>query len=89
MAVGYMLATDAATLRRMRAGARSVCPICGRDAASRPQNAAFPFCSPQCKLVDLGRWLDGAYRVPGAPVDAEDGTDGPAGRARRGEEEDE
>jgi endogenous inhibitor of DNA gyrase (YacG/DUF329 family) len=26
--------------------------------------AAFPFCSERCKLIDLGRWLDGAYQVP-------------------------
>ena len=39
------------------------CPICRRPAAPRSQNQAFPFCSPRCKLVDLGKWLDEAYRV--------------------------
>jgi endogenous inhibitor of DNA gyrase (YacG/DUF329 family) len=34
----------------------------------RPGNASFPFCSPRCKLVDLGRWLDGGYRIPGPIV---------------------
>jgi hypothetical protein len=29
-----------------------------------------PFCSERCKLVDLGRWLNGEYRVPGAAVGA-------------------
>jgi len=24
-----------------------------------------PFCSERCKLQDLARWVDGAYRVPG------------------------
>jgi uncharacterized protein len=24
-----------------------------------------PFCSERCKLRDLARWADGAYRVPG------------------------
>jgi endogenous inhibitor of DNA gyrase (YacG/DUF329 family) len=24
-----------------------------------------PFCSVTCKLIDLGEWLDGTYRVPG------------------------
>lgn len=24
----------------------------------------FPFCSKRCRLVDLGAWLDGDYRVP-------------------------
>ena len=28
-----------------------------------------PFCSERCKLTDLGRWLQGDYRVPGPPVD--------------------
>jgi endogenous inhibitor of DNA gyrase (YacG/DUF329 family) len=28
------------------------------------QNPSFPFCSPACKVVDLGRWLDGTYRIP-------------------------
>jgi uncharacterized protein len=50
----------------------SACPICNRPAPSRPQNRAFPFCSPRCKLVDLGKWLDDKYRIPGsaAPEDA-------------------
>lgn len=28
-----------------------------------------PFCSERCKLLDLGRWVDGNYRVPGDPVE--------------------
>jgi endogenous inhibitor of DNA gyrase (YacG/DUF329 family) len=31
-----------------------------------------PFCSERCKLLDLSRWLDGAYRVPAEPVPAGD-----------------
>jgi endogenous inhibitor of DNA gyrase (YacG/DUF329 family) len=27
-----------------------------------------PFCSERCRLLDLGRWIDGDYRVPGEPV---------------------
>ena len=42
------------------------CPVCrqvmqGQTPAEWPQ---FPFCSPRCKLIDLGRWLDGSYRIP-------------------------
>jgi len=35
----------------------------------------FPFCSERCRLVDLGRWLDGSYAVPIAesPEDDEPG----------------
>ena len=29
----------------------------------------LPFCSERCKMADLGRWLAGDYRVPGAAVD--------------------
>jgi endogenous inhibitor of DNA gyrase (YacG/DUF329 family) len=28
-----------------------------------------PFCSERCRLIDLSRWLDGSYRVPGDPVE--------------------
>jgi endogenous inhibitor of DNA gyrase (YacG/DUF329 family) len=26
---------------------------------------ARPFCSPRCRLVDLGNWLGGRYRIAG------------------------
>jgi endogenous inhibitor of DNA gyrase (YacG/DUF329 family) len=52
----------------MDKGSAGTCPICGRGRAARPHNAAFPFCSPRCRLADLGRWLDGAYRVAGPGV---------------------
>ena len=49
---------------------RARCPICGELALRRDQNPAFPFCSPRCKLVDLGQWLGEGYRVPDErPVD--------------------
>lgn len=49
----------------MARGAR--CPTCRRevDWAANPHR---PFCSPTCRLVDLGVWLDERYRVPGPPV---------------------
>ena len=48
------------------------CPICERPSVARPQNHAFPFCSPRCKQVDLGRWLDEKYRIPVSPASPED-----------------
>ena len=49
--------------------------MCGKNVAKAPEEV-LPFCSPSCKLTDLGRWLDGAYRVPGPPLDIEsDGHD--------------
>ena len=42
----------------------------------RPVDPAWrPFCSERCKLADLGRWLQGDYRVPGASDSRRDGDD--------------
>lgn len=45
---------------------RGKCPICGKayEIASLDELPGFPFCSDRCKLVDLGRWMDGAYAIP-------------------------
>ena len=40
------------------------CPICHKDVAPRASNPGFPFCSPRCRAVDLGKWLGEEYRVP-------------------------
>ena len=47
------------------------CPICKKPAVLDYK----PFCSKRCADLDLGRWLDGAYRLPTneAPGDAEAG----------------
>jgi hypothetical protein len=34
------------------------------DKNASSQRSSFPFCSERCKLIDLGRWLDGKYRIP-------------------------
>ena len=48
-----------------------ICPYCRR----RPAEADWaPFCSERCKMADLGRWLSGDYRVPGAAVDEGEGS---------------
>lgn len=41
------------------------CPICRRvvEIADLSELKSFPFCSDRCKLVDLGRWIDGDYAV--------------------------
>jgi len=49
------------------------CPICRKAAAARAANPSFPFCSPRCKLVDLGRWLGEGYRIPAGPAGDGDG----------------
>ena len=43
------------------------CPICKtsvEDASPAKPNSAYPFCSERCKLIDLGRWLDGKHQIP-------------------------
>ena len=51
------------------------CPICKKpidEAEKNKPKSPYPFCSERCKLVDLGRWLDGAYQVPVAGDDEND-----------------
>ncbi len=42
------------------------CPLCNEVVTSV---ATRPFCSDRCRSADLGRWLDGSYRIAGDPVD--------------------
>ncbi len=59
---------------------RARCPICKAPAVHRYRGGdpeagldpVFPFCSRRCQLVDLGRWLDGDYRVEDDPVEGYD-----------------
>ena len=43
------------------------CPTCGKEVDWK-DNPHRPFCSERCKLVDLGRWVNEEYRVPGGPL---------------------
>ncbi len=43
------------------------CPICGKPLVQEFR----PFCSRRCANIDLGRWLDGRYAVPGERVSAD------------------
>lgn len=54
------------------------CPTCGKlFTTERNEDAPYrPFCSQRCRLIDLGRWLDGEYcisdpLVPPAPQETE------------------
>ena len=46
------------------------CPICKKKVHppekgdGNPAPSSYPFCSERCKLIDLGRWLDGKYQIP-------------------------
>jgi len=50
------------------------CPRCGKEVAF--ETSPFrPFCSERCKLIDLGKWVSGQYRIPTAsPDDEEEGS---------------
>jgi endogenous inhibitor of DNA gyrase (YacG/DUF329 family) len=54
--------------RPRRKAAAGRCPICGR-----PRLEEFkPFCSKHCADVDLARWLQGRYVIPGPENDETD-----------------
>lgn len=48
------------------------CPICEKPSTAR----YHPFCSRRCSDLDLGRWLKGAYAIPGSEAVATDAEDG-------------
>jgi endogenous inhibitor of DNA gyrase (YacG/DUF329 family) len=57
------------------------CPICKKPveqpavpSPGRSPRSAFPFFSERCKLIDLGRWLDGKYQVPVVEEDGDEGS---------------
>jgi uncharacterized protein len=56
---------------------KSRCPICNKVIDETTlQNSRdgkfYPFCSDRCKLIDLGKWLDGNYRIPAVEDDKAD-----------------
>ena len=54
-----------------------LCPICKKPVNDPTRAHPFPFCSERCKLIDLGRWLDGKYQVPVVEHDESTDDDGP------------
>ena len=48
----------------------SGCPICGKPSDPKLR----PFCSRRCADVDLGRWLNEVYTVPGDETQPAAGT---------------
>ena len=51
------------------------CPIC-RGEVSWEGNPHRPFCSERCRLIDLGAWTEGRYRIPGEKAKPEDKKEG-------------
>jgi endogenous inhibitor of DNA gyrase (YacG/DUF329 family) len=58
------------------------CPICQKEVAPRKRNPSFPFCSPRCRAIDLGKWVGEEYRVP-ERVDSEREDELPSSPAER------
>ena len=53
----------------MTSNKKAVCALC-----DKPQAKSYePFCSARCKLIDLGNWMSGDYKLPSeeAPSEAE------------------
>ncbi len=45
------------------------CPTC-RTLVLR-DDEDFPFCSDRCRIIDLGKWASGAYRISSPILDPE------------------
>jgi endogenous inhibitor of DNA gyrase (YacG/DUF329 family) len=67
------------------------CPICKKPVEDPDQNdrsspnSTFPFCSERCKLIDLGRWLDGKYQIPVSDDDPDEAADSEPMHVKRDE----
>ena len=46
------------------------CPICRK--AVKSTDAEFPFCSPRCRTIDLGKWASGAYVISSPVKDSDE-----------------
>jgi len=57
-----------------------ICPVC-KNITTWEENPFRPFCSERCKLIDLGAWASGEYKLPGNQADETD-------QAGKGEEKD-
>lgn len=56
---------------------RTTCPICSVSMpADWSEYPDYPFCSPRCRMIDLGRWLGEDYRVASKAKDDNRSTDG-------------
>jgi endogenous inhibitor of DNA gyrase (YacG/DUF329 family) len=45
------------------------CPTCRTLVTA--EDEYFPFCSDRCRLIDLGKWATGAYRISSPILDPE------------------
>jgi hypothetical protein len=54
------------------------CPTCKKPVKNA--DPEFPFCSPRCRLIDLGKWASGDYVISSPLQDTSDNVpdEGPA-----------
>ncbi|MFT4114331.1 DNA gyrase inhibitor YacG [Silvibacterium sp.] len=62
------------------------CPTCRTLVTATDEN--FPFCSDRCRLIDLGKWSSGAYRIS-SPILDPDVLEGLENQPRRRDDDDE
>lgn len=43
------------------------CPICRKEVALESEDV--PFCSARCRLIDLGKWASGDYKITSPVMD--------------------
>jgi len=74
--MAVVLPIDVTAKRKIRSAATPRCPTCGKPVTDPQEDA--PFCSSRCRLIDLGEWFGGRYRIPSedsaSPGDADDGS---------------
>jgi endogenous inhibitor of DNA gyrase (YacG/DUF329 family) len=46
------------------------CPTCKQPVKSG--DSEFPFCSPRCRVIDLGKWASGKYVISSPVSDISD-----------------
>ncbi len=44
-----------------------LCPICKKPVLAEAED--FPFCSDRCRLIDLGKWASGDYKITSPILD--------------------
>ena len=50
---------------------KNPCPQCGQLVCWQDNQAAKPFCSERCKLIDLGEWMAEGYRIMGESTESD------------------
>ncbi|MFZ0662279.1 MAG: DNA gyrase inhibitor YacG [Acidobacteriaceae bacterium] len=64
------------------------CPTCRKLVTK--EDEYFPFCSDRCRVIDLGKWASGEYRISSPILDPEvlEGLSEDARRPKRDDDDD-